>query len=497
MNELYLSKTKYCRAIQCPKMFWMDKFKPEEAEQTTPDAIFETGTRVGELAKGIFGEYIDIEYNKDKSQMIIQTEEALKNKPNIITEASFSYDNNFCSVDILKNDEDGVEIYEVKCSNHMKDTHKDDASYQCYVLTNLGFNVKKVCIVHLNREYIRHGELEISKLFKFEDITDIAHEKYEEIKNNIEELNQYMKTYAQDKEPDQQIGMQCFNPYPCQYWNYCTRHLPENNIFKVRDMRKKQMLEFYYQGKYSFEDIQDEEIKPKFKEQIDFEINDLEDKIDVEKIREFMNTLSVPIYFLDFETIMPAIPEYDGIHPYMQIPFQYSLHYIEKENGEVKHKEYLAKPGIDPRREVAERLVQDIPINVCVVAYNMGFEKRVIKELAEAFPDLSEHLLNIRENMKDLMLPFEYRYYYTKSMEGFYTIKYVLPALFPDNPELDYHNLEDVHNGGEAPEIFLSLPSKSKEEQEKLRKALLEYCKLDTYGLVKIWERLREVIGEK
>ena len=497
MNQLYLSKTKYCRAIQCPKMLWMDSFKPEEAEQTTPDEIFETGTEVGELAKGIFGKYTDIEYNSDKKQMIIQTEEALKNKPNIITEASFSYEHNFCSVDILKNDEDGVEIYEVKSSNHLKDVYIDDASYQYYVLTNLGFNVKKVCIVHLNKEYVRNGELELDKLFQIEDITEIALDKFEEIKNNIEELNKYIDKYQSNKEPEDKIGKQCFKPYVCQYWSYCTRHLPEKNLFKVKGLSQKKKFEFYNQGKYSFEDIQNEAMNPKYKEQIDFEINDLKDKIEVEKIRYFMNTLSVPIYFLDFETINPAIPIYDGTHPYMQIPFQYSLHYIEDEKGVVKHKEYLAEPEIDARREIAEKLVQEIPMNVCVVAYNMGFEKKVLKDLAEAFPDLSEHLLNIRENMKDLMIPFQKRNYYTKAMEGFYTIKYVLPALFPDDPELDYHNLEDVHNGGEAPEVYLKLSSKSKEEQEKLRKALLEYCKLDTYGLVKIWKRLREVIGEE
>ena len=490
-----LSKSRYTQGVTCKKMLWLSCYKKEEAEGTGNDAVLDNGTKVGELAKRIFGKYTDIEYNNDKKQMIIQTEEALKNKPNIITEASFSYNHNFCSVDILKNDEEGVEIYEVKSSNHLKNIYIEDASYQYYVLTNLGFNVKKVCIVHLNGEYVRNGELELDKLFVIEDITDTASNKYEEIEKNIKDINTYMNKNNSNKEPDDKIGMQCFKPYVCQYWSHCTKHLPEKNIFKVKGLSKKKKLEFYNQGKYSFEDIQNEKINPKYKEQIDFEINNLKDKIEVEKIREYMNTLSIPIYFLDFETIKQAIPEYDGIYPYMQTPFQFSLHYIEDEKGEVKHKEYLAEPGVDSRRQIAERLVQDIPMNVCVVAYNMGFEKRVLRELAEQFPDLREHLLNIRDNMKDLMKPFMQRLYYTKAMEGFYTIKYVLPALFPDNPELDYHNLEDVHNGGEAPEIFLSLPSKSKEEQEKLKNALLEYCKLDTYGLVKIWEKLREIIG--
>lgn len=134
--------------------------------------------------------------------------------------------------------------------------------------------------------------------------------------------------------------------------------------------------------------MQYEDLNPKYLEQIDFEIHNKEDKIDKENIQDFMNTLTYPIYFLDFETFGQAIPEYDGVSPYMQIPFQYSLHYIEEENGKLQHKEFLAEPGIDPRRKLAERLVQDIPKNVCVTAYNMGFEKGVIKKLARALPRL-------------------------------------------------------------------------------------------------------------
>ncbi len=151
----------------------------------------------------------------------------------------------------------------------------------------------------------------------------------------------------------------------------------------------------------------------------------------------------------------------------MQIPFQYSLHYIEKEGGELKHKEFLAEAGIDPRRKLAERLVEDIPKDVCVTAYNMGFEKGVIKKLAETYPDLSEHLLNIRENIKDLMIPFKDRYYYCKEMQGSFSIKYVLPALFPNDPDLDYHNLPVVHNGEEASFAYSDLVNHTKEEQKK------------------------------
>ena len=496
MNKIYLSKSKFCRAKQCNKMLWLDINKPEEAESTSRESVLDNGTKVGELARDYFGEHINIEYNPELSKMILDTEQALENKPNVITEASFNFDNNFCSVDILKNDVDGIEIYEVKSSLEVKDIYIDDISYQYYILSNLGFNIKKACVMHLNREYVRHGELELDKLLKQVDVTDIAKNKQEEIKEKIQEINEYMEKYSdKDNEPEKALDMCCLEPYLCSYWNYCSRFLPEYNVFRIRDMKKTKKFELYNQGKISYEDLQDEKLTERFLKQIDFEVNDKEPEYDKEIIKEFMDTLYYPLYFLDFETMQQAIPEYDGISPYkQQIPFQYSLHYIENEGGELKHKEFLAEPGQDPRRILAERLLEDIPLDACVLAYNMRFEKMVIRDLAKLFDDLSENLMIIHDNIKDLMVPFSKKAYYAKDLEGSYSIKAVLPSLFPNDPELDYHNLENVHNGEEAPDTFLSLPEKSKEEQEILKKDLLKYCELDTYAMVKIWEKLKEII---
>ncbi|MGN1301578.1 MAG: DUF2779 domain-containing protein [Clostridia bacterium] len=489
MDNVYLSKSKYCRAKQCNKMLWLDKNKPEEAMPLNKESVFETGTRVGELAKNYFGEYVDIKFNNDLSKMVDRTQMELKKIPNIITEASFNYNNNFCSVDILKNDIDGFEIYEVKSSCEVSEIYLDDISYQVYVLLNLGYNVKKASIMYINSKYVRQGELDLKQLFNIEDVTEIVYDKQKEIKDKIEEINIYMQS---KKEPDEKIGMQCFEPYECAYWKYCTRDLPEKNVFSISRMCKRKKFDLYNKGIFCYDELAKENIKEKFKEQVMVELTN-EKIIKKEDIKEFLNTLTYPLYFLDFETFQQAIPEYDGIRPYMKIPFQYSLHYIEKENGELKHKEYLAQVGFDPRRELAEHLVRDIPQDVCVTAYNMGFEKSVIRELAEQFEDLSEKLMNIHNNIKDLMTPFQKRWYYIKEMEGSYSIKYVLPALFPNDANLDYHNLPVVHNGDEASSTFATLGEKTKEEQEIIRNGLLKYCELDTLAMVKVWEKLKEV----
>ena len=486
-----LSKSRYCNGIKCKKILWLNKYKPEEQEQLNNESILQNGNDIHEIARYLFGEHINIKYNDDLSKMLKDTSDALKNNNVIITEASFNYNNNFCSIDILKKDNDFYEIYEVKSSTHVKDIYIKDVSYQLYVLTNLGLNIRKCYLVHLNNEYVRHGALELDKLFIKEDITKEVYDLQEEVKENIYNINEYMK---QTSEPNDDIDNKCFNPYPCPYFKYCSKKLPENNIFKIRGMRNITKIKLYKKGLYNYEDLLKENIKDDYKQQIIYELEDKEDYIDKKEVKEFLNTLSYPIYFLDFETYQMPIPKYDGIKPYMQVPFQYSLHYIEKENGKLYHKEFLAEAGTDPRRLLGEQLINDIPKDVCVIAYNMSFEKSVIRELAKMYPDLSTHLMNIHDNMKDLMIPFKNRSYYTKNMYGSYSIKYVLPALFPDDESLNYHNLDLIHNGGEAMNGFASLEEHSKEKQDYIRKCLLEYCKLDTFAMVKIYEKLKEIV---
>ena len=487
-----LSKSKYCNAFQCMKMLWLYKNKPDVIESVDNSSIFENGHVVGEIAKELFGEYINIEFG-NLNDMVNDTLTHISNNSICnICEASFNYNNNFCSVDILRKNNDSYEIYEVKSSTGVSDIYLEDVSYQYYVLTKLGYSVSKACIVYLNNSYERHGDLEIDKLFNIEDVTDICISKIDEVDKRIKDINDFMNNLD---EPGDMVSIKCFDPYKCPFFGYCTKHLSSPNVFNIDSMRKSKMIELYNKGITSYSDLIKEDLNPRYLEQIDFELNDLPDKIVVSEIKAFLSTLSYPLYFLDFETYQQTIPLYDGIRPYQQIPFQYSLHYIEEFGGELKHCEFLAQPDIDPRRSLAEALVRDIPLDVCTLAYNMSFEKTVITNLAELYPDLSKHLLNIRDNIKDLEVPFSKRFYYNKLMKGKSSIKYVLPALFPDDPSLNYHNLEGVHNGSEAMNAFASMGKLSVDEQLKLRENLLKYCCLDTYAMVKIYYKLIEILG--
>ena len=497
---LYLSKSKYCNLWQCPKLLWLNKFKPEEkTEDPALQARFEEGNVVGDLAMGLFGDFVEVTAFKedgklDLNEMMRLTQQYIDEGVENICEASFSYNGLYCAVDILRKNGDGYAIYEVKSSTEEKYIYGVDIAYQKYVLEHCGVNVTGTYLVCIDSSYIRGDELEVDKLFK---IIDMSSTVDIEIQNVPSLLRRAEEVMALKDEPDIDIGLHCRDPYECAFWEHCTKHLPSPSGFDLYSMRFKKMIEYYNQGIVSYDDLLNNgKIKNEIQlRQILFTNTNQEPYIDKDNIRKFLDTLSYPLYFLDFETMQQVIPQYKGTSPYDQIPFQYSLHYIEHEGGELKHKEFLAESGVDPRRALAERLCEDIPMNVCVTAYNKGFECGRIKELARAFPDLATHLLNINDNMADFLVPFRSGYYYNKAMAlgGNFSIKIVLPALFPDDPELDYHSLEGVHNGTEAMTIFPRIKDLPPEEQEKARHNLLKYCELDTYAMVKLWEDLERV----
>lgn len=499
---IYLSKSKYCELWQCPKIAWLRKYKPDEFI-IGDDALsrMEVGNEIGDFAMGLFGDYVEVtEYNNEQlnlSAMIENTKHEMEQGTPVICEASFEYDGLYCAVDILKKEDDGWAIYEVKSSSthkcsDIKPIYIADISYQKYVLENCGVKVTGTYIITINGDYVFDGTLDLHQFF---NITDISHEVSVEINNVSAYISIAERILNDSNEPDIDLSVSCQNPYPCGFWKYCSRNIPVHSVFDLYRMPFKKKIEYYRNGKYRYEDLlADSKIENTTQlRQMEYTLEDKGTFINRYKIRDFLSDLSFPIYFLDFETIQPVIPEFTGTKPYEQIPFQYSLHYIDREGGELKHKEFLAESGTDPRRPLAEQLCQDIPMNVCVTAYNKHFECSRLKDLARIFPDLSEHLLNIRDNIKDLLVPFQSGYYYNRKMGGSFSIKSVLPAIFPDDPALDYHNLEDIHNGSEAMSVFPKIQNMTPEEQTRARHNLLKYCELDTYAMVKIWEELVEV----
>lgn len=487
-----LSKSLYTRGLQCQKSLWLKKHKKEvlTPPNSSAQAIFQNGNVVGDLACKLFSNGKTVPFKLGFEDMIIQTKLWINMGMKNIYEASFSYDDIFVAVDILEIVDAAkkeVKIYEVKSSTEVKDVYLHDASIQYYVLNGLGYDVKQVNVIHINNNYVRGEELDINQLFCIVNITNEVLELQSNIKNNLEI---FRKTLSKDVEPTIDIGTHCSSPYSCDAVDYCWNHIPKYSIFDISRLNSKKKFELYQNGILEFSQIENID-SFSISQQVQI-ISEKENRtiINKEAIKEFLESLTYPIYHLDFETFQQAIPEFIGLSPYQQIPFQYSLH-IEHKDETLEHKEFLSQDGIDPREQISKRLIEDIPTNVTVLAYNMGFEKGVIRKLASLFPNLSPNLMAIHDNCHDLMTPFQKKDYYTPNMKGSYSIKYVLPSLVPEF-ENAYKELDLIHNGGEAMEAFANL---SKIEDGKLkqryRDSLLEYCKLDTLAMVKVLEKLK------
>lgn len=493
---MHLSKSLYTRGLQCVKSLWLKKYKKEvlTLQNTSVQAIFETGNSVGDYACQLFSNGVKIPYEgmsfEDK---IILTQDLINQGQSVIYEATFQYESILVMVDILTIYDDVVTIYEVKSSTEVKEVYLDDASIQYYVLNGLGYDVKKVNIIHINNTYVRGDELEIHKLFNIVDVTQAVLEKQCNIPFYLKEFERCLGN--KEQEPEIDIGLHCSDPYACDAWEYCwykQRQIPEYSIFNISRLNAKKKFEYYQQGILHFHQLRDIS-SFSLSQQIQI-TSELEQKeiINQEAIQVFLEALTYPVYHLDFETFQQAVPLWKGISPYCQIPFQYSIH-IDYGNGKVEHKEFLGDENSDPREALAKHLVEDIPLHVTVLAYNMGFEKGVIRKLAESFPILHVKLMSIHNNIKDLMTPFQNKDYYHPNMKGSYSIKQVLPALVPEM-EKAYKELSLVHHGGEAMQTFANLPKMDKEIREAYRNALLDYCKLDTLAMVKVLEKLKKEI---
>ncbi len=485
-----LSKSQYLRGLQCLKSLWLYKNRPElRVVSKKSESLFESGINVGDLAKKLFDGGALIEFDESNfERMIEKTKELIANKTQIIYEATFREKNIFAMADILVKNGDCWDMYEVKSSTSLKSYHINDAAIQWYALSNV-LKLNKIYIVHINNEYEKEGNLDIKKLFKVADITGLVLQKQDKIPLKLKELKETLK----GDEPDIDIGGHCFDPFTCDFYEYCWQDIPEVSVFNLYKMNFDKKLDLYKKGIVELKDVDENILNQTQKIQVKT-VKENKTHIDKNVIRNFLEKLKFPLNFLDFETFTEAIPRFDRLRPYQHIPFQYSLH-ILYEDGRLIHKEFLADEFNDPREEFIENLLNDLTTEGNIIAFNKPFEIGRIRELSNFSQKYKNELLGLIDRFEDLIEPFRNLGYYHPGFNGSFSIKSILPAMFPKEPELDYKNLGSVQNGGDAMETFANLASlKDKSKREEIRKDLLNYCRLDTLAMVKIYEKLLEVV---
>ena len=425
----------------------------------------------------------------DFKENLEKTREALKERKTIF-EAGISKENLYSRGDILIQVGDNEwDIIEVKGGTKVKDINIYDVAFQKYVYEKAGLKIRHCILMHIDNEYVKSGQIEPNELFFQSDITEKVDDHIQEIKDNVEKMFEVIKGPESDFSVDDILKI--------EYDNICLdefmRSLPENNVFEMYRMFKTKKVELYKEDCIKITDIP-EDVKLNDKQKIQRRLAfDGGKHIDKLTIKNFLNNLKYPIYYLDFETINPAIPKFDGMKPYQRIPFQFSLHIQKKPNGKLKNISFLADGISDPRPKFMQSLKDNLDESGSILVYNQAFEKGVMKECSDSLPEFKEwYEKNILPRIKDLWDVFKNFSYYDPKQKGSTSLKAILPLL----SDLDYSEM-DINHGMLASieyERITYEENVSEEERLKIRESLEEYCKMDTLAEVKVVEGLREVV---
>jgi hypothetical protein len=473
-----LSKSRYMGYLQCPRLFYYSVNLKDQIPPFDEATLFrfKQGEMVGKAATDEFPGGVRVEpFPLDAA--VKNTQEALKNGAEYVYEASFEHQGVHCKVDILHNLGKSVfDIYEVKSTKETSPEHIPDVAIQRWIIEGAGYHVRDTYVMHLNADYVHP----VGELFKKELCTEEAKLLLNDIPNHVEEMKRVAEL---DKPPEMDIGKHCSDPHDCPLWDMCWAKIPELSIFNIPDYRKKWPL--YDSGIVKLEDLPDVPLNDKQKRFIQA-CRTGKPVVDKHAIKKELEGLIEPLYFLDFETIMWAIPKHNGMSPNTVLTFQWSVHKLE--NDVLTHDAYLHSEADDPRVPLIEKLLDALGETGSIAVYS-HYERDCLNGLARAFPEYRNRIDRVIARLWDMLLVF--RNYYTDArFLGSNSIKKVLPVMVPG---LSYADLE-IQEGGTASVMFARMIEADGEEKEKVRAAMLEYCKRDTEAMVEIYRVLDIVV---
>lgn len=494
---MQITKTDYLEYTFCRKNLWLKKHKPELFAglelSTFEKKIIEEGNLADEQARNLFPKGVLI--SSHGAEAVLETEKFLEKKEEVLFQATFSEDVFFIRADILVYNKklEGYELYEVKATNSIKRKephhHINDLAFQKNVIEKSGLKIIKAGVIHLNKEYKKQGKVEYTKLFKTADLTIEVLESQEKVGKQMADIVEYLK------QPEEK-GCECLyrgRKAQCTTFSYSNPEVPKYSVHDINRIgaSKKILYDWIDRGIYDIKDIdKPETLSTAKKTQYDAYMLG-RPVINLAAIKKDLGALNFPLHFFDYEGFVSAIPKFDGFGSYEQIPFQYSLH-VMQEDGSIEHKEFLiTSPKGDITAPLVKRIKEDIDPSGTTIAWFSTYEKQRNSKLAELHPEYSDFLETINENMFDLMTIFSNNYYVDSAFKGSSSIKNVLPVIVPS---LSYKNL-NISKGDQASERWEKMISEKTSETEKdeIKRDLLEYCKMDTWAMVKIYEFLTKL----
>jgi predicted RecB family nuclease len=481
-----LSKYDILTGLRCPKALWWLIHEPDAPELTADSVLldrFDQGCHVGALArKHVPGGILVGQQFEALVERVARTREAMRNGEAVLYEAAFNADGAFVQVDILERLPEGWRLIEVKSSTSVASRHIADAAVQLCVLRRAGLDVRRVEVMHLNKACYFP---ELDDLFVRADVTADAGAAADSLAPSMAGVLAAVSGHL----PATPTGDHCRKPDPCPFVPRCHAATPVDHIDTLYRLGSKRRQSLVDLGIERISQIPDDFALTAVQERQRRSLRSNEIVVEL-TLAQALEGFRDPIAFLDFETISRAVPVWEKCAPWQQVPAQFSCH-VRHADGRVDHREWLADGPGDPRRELAERLVAACAEATAVLAYYVQFEKSRIEELAWLFPDLKSDLYGIADRLADL-LPIVREHVYHPAFGGSFSLKAVAPPLIG----IDYGELE-VASGGEATlaiaRLLLTTDVLSSEERAELRAQLLAYCKQDTWCLVQLLSRLREL----
>jgi hypothetical protein len=492
---MQLSKSEYMMFLKHPAWLWLKKNQkhvlppPDAALQ----ALFDAGHNYERYAEQLFPDGVRLGFNNYGEYQTLpeRTRAALAQGANTIFQGRFEHGRTTCIVDVLQRVEDDVfDLYEIKASTSVKADHIPDLAFQVSVLEGAGIKMRHAGIVHVDRDYVRRGNIDAQQLSKIEDVTDRVTERIAATQREIEQALEFMRLVAMPDLSPRQVASGAMAEWMEIYRNVMGEPA-KHSIYNLAGIKPNQVASFEDAGILTIDMISDDaELTERQARQVSVTRSG-ERSIDRAKVQGFLSGLSYPLYFLDYETFSDVIPPFEGLRPYQQVPFQYSLHIIPEPGAPVMHRECLHEEKSNPVQSLLSQMRDDIGDDGSVLVWYEAFEKGRNRDMALMSPEDAPFLDALNERVVDLMVPFQSGWYVDKDFMGSASFKKVLPVLAPD---LSYDGLP-IANGEVAQRAWMDIfiRGKSQMDQDVVLEDLRRYCALDTLAMVRIFEELRNI----
>ncbi len=488
---MILSKSDYMLFLKHPAWLWLKKYDKNKLPPVDDNtqAVFDAGNLFEKYAEQLFPNGIRLGFNNYNEYLELPTRtiKTLDDGAKTIFQGRFEYNQLtfICDVIVVVGDK-VVDLYEIKSSTKAKPEHEFDLAFQMVVLETCGYKIGKIAVIHVNNEYVRNGAIDAKEITEITDIT-------EEVKEKREDTKVYIKMALEVAESSKipNISPSLARQDVLGEWLDIYRGLTTVQPYSIYDLCAPSAERIGTLESLNIKSLIDipDDFALSAKQKLQVSATKLDQAIiDKDKIKSFLSKLVFPLYFLDYETLASIVPYFDGLRPYQQLPFQYSLHIFETPEGELKHTMYLHRENSNPKEALSKSLQKNIGNKGSVIVWNESFEKSCNTLMGKLEPNFEPFYKQVNERIVDLMIPFSKSWYVHKDFGGSASIKKVLPVLVP---KLSYNALP-IHEGTGAQRLWMEtvLDGKRDDSREQILNDLEEYCKLDTLAMVEIYKQL-------